>query len=94
MTCVFDEPGGVRISGRPQFWHLCRWRHCGEPPVRESRRQRTSRLRFHVVPGKPMTQTGFGALTYTTSPPTGLLGLGFGGDSSPRMIAVQARIEF
>jgi putative isomerase len=25
-------------------------------------------------PGKPSTQTGFGALTYTTSPPTGLLG--------------------
>jgi hypothetical protein len=25
------------------------------------------------IPGKPSTQTGFGALTYTTSPPTGLL---------------------
>ncbi len=46
------------------------------------------------VPGKPFTQTGFGALTYTTSPPTGLLGVGLGGDSSPRMIAVQARLEF
>ena len=39
-------------------------------------------------------QTGFGALTYPTSPPTGLLGVGLGGDSSPRMIAFQARIEF
>ena len=46
------------------------------------------------VPGKPSTQTGFGALTYTTSPPTGLLGVGLGGDSSPRMIALQARLEF
>jgi len=46
------------------------------------------------IPGKPSTQTGFGALTYTTSPPTGLLGVGLGGDSSPRMIAFQARMEF
>jgi hypothetical protein len=46
------------------------------------------------VPGKSSTQTGFGALTYTTSPPTGLLGVGLGGDSSPRMIAFQARLEF
>jgi Carboxypeptidase regulatory-like domain len=46
------------------------------------------------IPGNPATQTGFGALTYTTSPPTGLLGVGLGGDSTPRMIAFQARIEF
>jgi hypothetical protein len=46
------------------------------------------------IPGKPSTQTGFGALTYTTSPPTGLLGVGLGGDSTPRMIAFQARLEF
>jgi hypothetical protein len=46
------------------------------------------------IPGKPTTQTGFGALTYTTSPPTGLLGVGLGGDSTPRMIAFQSRLEF
>ena len=46
------------------------------------------------IPANPSTQTGFGALTYTTSPPTGLLGVGLGGDSSPRMIAFQARLEF
>ena len=46
------------------------------------------------IPGKPSTQTGFGALSYATSPPTGLLGVGLGGDSSPRMIAFQARLEF
>jgi hypothetical protein len=46
------------------------------------------------IPGSPSTQTGFGALTSTTSPPTGLLGVGLGGDSTPRMIAFQARLEF
>ena len=46
------------------------------------------------IPGNPSTQSGFGALTYTTFPPTGLLGVGLGGDSSPRMIAFQARLEF
>lgn len=46
------------------------------------------------IPGKPSTQTGFGALTSTTSPPTGLLGVGLGGDSAPRMTAFQLRLEF
>jgi hypothetical protein len=46
------------------------------------------------IPGNRSTQIGFGALTSTTSPPTGLLGVGLGGDSSPRMIAFQARLEF
>jgi len=45
-------------------------------------------------PANPKTLSGFGALTYTTSPPTGLLGVGLGGDSTPRMIAFQARLEF
>ncbi|MGA2719670.1 MAG: carboxypeptidase-like regulatory domain-containing protein [Candidatus Acidiferrales bacterium] len=49
---------------------------------------------FAGIPGKPATQTGFGALTSATSPPTGLLGVGLGGDSSPRMIAFQSRLEF
>jgi hypothetical protein len=51
-------------------------------------------LGYAGIPGKPSTQTGFGALAYATSPPTGLLGVGLGGDSSPRMIAFQARLEF
>jgi hypothetical protein len=46
------------------------------------------------TPGNPATQTGFGALTSTISPTTGLLGVGLGGDSSPRMIAFQGRVEF
>jgi hypothetical protein len=51
-------------------------------------------LVYAGIPGKPSTETRFGAMTYTTSPPTGLLGVGLGGDSSPRMIAFQARLEF
>jgi hypothetical protein len=46
------------------------------------------------IRGNPSTQTGFGAITSTTAPPSGLLGVGLGGDNSPRMIAFQARLEF
>ena len=46
------------------------------------------------IPGRPDTQTGFGALTATTSPPTGLLGVALGGDNSPRLVAFQLRWEF
>ncbi len=45
------------------------------------------------VPGENVPAK-FGTLESTISPPTGLLGVGLGGDSSPRMIAFQARIEF
>jgi len=51
-------------------------------------------LVYAGIPGKLSTQTGFGVLSYPTSPPTGLLGVGLGGDSSPLMIAFQARLEF
>ncbi len=44
------------------------------------------------VPGSVPAR--FGTLQSVTSPPTGLLGVGLGGDSSPRMIALQARVEF
>jgi hypothetical protein len=48
------------------------------------------------APGQPRLDipARFGTLESTISPPTGLLGVGLGGDSSPRMIAFQARIEF
>src|SRR5437016_312814 len=46
------------------------------------------------IPGKHSTQTVFGSLTYTTPPPTGLLGVGLGGDNSPRVIAFQLRWSF
>jgi hypothetical protein len=51
-------------------------------------------LGYAGIPGQPSTQTGFGALSFPTAPPTGLLGVGLGGDSSPRMIALQARLQF
>jgi hypothetical protein len=45
------------------------------------------------VPGESIPAK-FGTMESTISPPTGLLGVGLGGDSSPRMIAFQARVEF
>ncbi|MGD1106994.1 MAG: carboxypeptidase-like regulatory domain-containing protein [Terracidiphilus sp.] len=44
------------------------------------------------VPGS--VPASFGTLQSMTSPPTGLLGVGLGGDTSPRMIAFEGRIEF
>jgi hypothetical protein len=61
---------------------------------------------FSGVPGRPATLRGVGAITSTTSPPTGLLGganppnlsgilnENLGGDTSVRMIAFRLRIEF
>jgi len=71
----------LRIDG--QFFNLFNHPNFGLPV-----------LGYAGIPGKRPTQTGFGALSYTVSPPTGLLGVGLGGDSSPRMIAFQARVEF
>jgi len=45
------------------------------------------------VPGSSIPAR-FGTLESTISPPTGLLGVGLGGDSSARMIAFQGKIEF
>lgn len=45
------------------------------------------------VPGESVPAR-FGTLESTIAPPTGLLGVGLGGDSSPRMVALQGRIEF
>jgi hypothetical protein len=71
----------LRIDG--QFFNVLNHPNFGLPNVV-----------YAGIPGKPSTQTGFGAFSYSTSPPTGLLGVGLGGDSSPRMIAFQARLEF
>ena len=58
------------------------------------------------VPGRPGSLVGFGAITSTDSPPTGLLGgpnppnlsgllnANLGGDTSVRMIAFRATVEF
>ncbi len=49
---------------------------------------------FAGIPGDPRTLTGFGTVSQTASPSTGLLGGRLGGDSSVRMIAFRGQIEF
>jgi len=107
QTCQFGNLGRNSLRG-PQFvwsdFYLTKWF-----PLTERVKLRLEAQFFNLfnhpnfglpsmvlagIPGKPSTQTGFGALTYTTSPPTGLLGVGLGGDSTPRMIAFQVRLEF
>jgi hypothetical protein len=107
QNCQFGNLGRNALRGPSFVWndfYLTKWF-----PVTEHMKMRFDAQLFNVfnrpnfglpsialagIPGKPTTQTGFGALTYTTSPPTGLLGVGLGGDSSPRMIALQLRLEF
>jgi Carboxypeptidase regulatory-like domain len=107
QNCQFGNLARNALHGPDFFWsdfYITKWF-----PISEHAKLRFDAQFFNVfnhpnfglpsmvlagVPGKPSTQTGFGALTYTTSPPTGLLGVGLGGDSSPRMIAFQARVEF
>ena len=106
-TCQFGTLGRNALRGPDFFWsdfYLTKWF-----ALTEHLKLRLECQFFNVfnhanfglpsmvlagIPGEPSTQTGFGALTYTTSPPTGLLGVGLGGDSSPRMIAFHARLEF
>ena len=83
LTKWFPVTEHLRLRFDAQFFNVVNHPNFGLP-----------RMVLAGIPGKPSTQTGFGALTYTTSPPTGLLGVGLGGDSSPRMIAFQARLEF
>ncbi|MGA3210019.1 MAG: carboxypeptidase-like regulatory domain-containing protein [Terriglobales bacterium] len=107
QTCQFGTLGRNSLRGPDFVWsdlNLTKWFSVGERV-----KLRFDAQCFNVfnhpnfalpsdvyagIPGKPSTLTGFGALTSTTSPPTGLLGVGLGGDSSPRMIALQARVEF
>ena len=106
-NCQFGNLGRNALRGPQFFWsdfYLTKWF-----PVTERVKLRFDAQFFNVfnhpnfalpsmvlagIPGKPSTQDGFGAITYATSPPTGLLGVGLGGDSTPRMIAFQMRMEF
>src|SRR6202453_3464846 len=83
LTKSFPLTEHVKLRFDAQFFNLFNHPNFGLPS-----------MVLAGIPGKLATPTGFGALTYTTSPPTGLLGVGLGGDSTPRMIAFQARIEF
>jgi len=107
QNCQFGDLGRNALRGPNFFWsdlYLTRWFQ-----LTEHVKLRIDGQFFNVfnhpnfglpvltyagVLGQPSTQTGFGALSFTTSPPTGLLGVGLGGDSSPRMIAFQGRLEF
>ena len=107
QLCQFGNLDRNALRGPDFFWsdfYLTKWF-----PVTEHLKLRLDAQFFNIfnhpnfglpsmvlagVPGKASTQTGFGALTYATSPPTGLLGVGLGGDNSPRMIALQLRLEF
>ncbi len=107
LNCQFGNLGRNALRGPDFAWsdfYLTKWF-----PLTERVKMRFDTQFFNVfnhpnfalpsmvlagIPGKPSTQTGFGALTSTTSPPTGLLGVGLGGDSTPRMIAFQLRLEF
>ena len=107
QNCQFGDLGRNALRGPDFFWsdlYLTRWFQ-----LTERVKLRIDGQFFNVfnhpnfglpvlvyagIPGQPSTQTGFGALSFTTSPPTGLLGVGLGGDSSPRMVAFQARLEF
>jgi hypothetical protein len=83
LTKCFQLTEHVKLRFESQFFNVFNHPNFGLPSAVQA-----------GIPGQPSTQTGFGALTYTTSPPTGLLGVGLGGDSAPRMIAFQARLEF
>ncbi|MGB7731711.1 MAG: carboxypeptidase regulatory-like domain-containing protein [Candidatus Acidiferrum sp.] len=83
LTKWFRVSEGVKLRFDTQFFNVFNHPNFGLPS-----------MVLAGIPGKSATQTGFGALTYTTSPPTGLLGVGLGGDSTPRMIAFQLRLEF
>jgi hypothetical protein len=107
QNCQFGDSGRNAFRGPDFFWsdfYLTKWF-----TLNERLKLRFEGQFFNVFnhpnfglpsmllagnPGKPSTQTGFGALTFTTSPPTSLLGVGLGADNSPRMIALQARLEF
>ena len=106
-TCQFGNLGRNALRGPDFLWsdlYITKWF-----PLTERVKLRFDTQFFNVfnhpnfalpsmvlagIPGKPATQTGFGAITYATSPPTGLLGVGLGGDSTVRIIAFQLRLEF
>jgi hypothetical protein len=106
-NCHFGSLGRNALRGPDFAWsdfYLTKWF-----PVTERLKLRFDAQFFNIfnhanfalpsavlagIPGNPSTQAGFGAIAYTTSPPTGLLGVGLGGDSTPRMIAFQMRMEF
>jgi hypothetical protein len=107
QSCQFGNLGRNSLRGPDFFWsdfYLTKWFSLSERLKLRMEAQffnvfnhpnfALPSLLLAGIPGKPSTQAGFGAVTATTSPPTGLLGVGLGGDSSPRMVALHLRLEF
>jgi hypothetical protein len=81
ITKTFPVKEGIKLRIDTQFFNAFNHPNFALPSTVEA-----------GVPGSPIAK--FGTLQSTTSPLTGLLGVGLGGDTSPRMIAFQGRIEF
>jgi len=105
VTCQFGDSGRNSVRG-PHFTYSDMY-ITKTFPIREGIKLRIDTQMFNAfnhpnfalpvtvqagVPGSQIAR--FGTLQSTTQPPTGLLGVGLGGDTSPRMIAFQGRIEF
>ena len=103
--CQFGDSGRNSVRG-PHFTYSDMY-ITKSLPIREGIRLRIDGQLFNAfnhpnfalpstvqagVPGSVPAR--FGTLQSVVEPPTGLLGVGLGGDSSPRMIAFQGRIEF
>ena len=91
-NCQFGDLGRNALRGPDFLWsdfYLTKWFR-----LSERLKLRVEAQAFNVfnhpnfalpsnvyagIPGERATQTGFGALTSTTAPPTGLLGVGLGG---------------
>jgi len=82
LTKQFPLRDGITVRFDTQMFNAFNHPNCALPSTVEA-----------GVPGT-FIPARFGTLESTISPPTGLLGVGLGGDSSPRMIAFQGRIEF
>jgi carboxypeptidase family protein len=98
QDCQFGSLGRNALRGPDFFWsdlYLTKYFQLSEH-VKLRMEGQFFNVFNHPNFGLPSTPfSGIpGGLTYTVSPPTGLLGVGLGGDSSPRMIAIQARVEF
>ena len=81
ITKTFSMREGIKLRIDGQFFNAFNHPNFALPSTVEA-----------GVPGSVPAR--FGTLQSLTTTPTGLLGVGLGGDSSPRMIAFQGRIEF
>jgi len=82
LTKRFKLRESVNLRVEAQFYNVFNHPNMGYPSS------------TYGVPGIADTLVDHGVITGTAQPPTSLLGSGLGGDSSVRMVALHARIEF